>query len=238
MTQVFSRVALAALAAGLFAALASLAYAAPTCPIEDPGIEAAKSHKLYLYFPTADDASYPNFVTGSTPADHFDVAQLSASIGATAQLRDAIHDIVVDDYCEFNVQVLETTTNPDSLVSPPAFRHTVAIGSDVSGGFGTWGYTQSLANPDVNSHARVWAGYHVGCVRAGQRRLGAARRKARSPAPTTLWRIGRRPSAAPRRTRVATPTASPIPTTTRQRARRAARTARARPPARTPTPAT
>lgn len=136
--------------------------AAPSCPIEAPAINAAKSHKLYLYFPTADDPSYPNFATGTTPADHFDAAQLSPGIGTTAQLRDRIHDVVVDDYCEFDVQVLETTTNPDNMASPPALRHTVAIGSDANGGAGAWGVTQVVANPDVN-HGRVWGGAYVGC---------------------------------------------------------------------------
>ena len=161
MTHVFSRIALGIAAAGLLAVFASVAHAAPSCPIEDPGIEAAKSHKLYLYFPTADDATYPDFTAGSTPADHFDVADLTTGIGTTAQLRDRVHDVVVDDYCEFNVQVLETTTNPDALASPPSFRHTVAIGSDNNGG-GAWGYTESLANPDVN-YARVWAGAYDAC---------------------------------------------------------------------------
>ena len=236
MTRVFSRAALAALAAGLFAALASLAYAAPACPIEDPGIEAAKSHKLYLYFPTADDAGYPNFVTGSTPADHFDVAQLSSGIGTTAQLRDAIHDIVTDDYCEFNVQVLETTTNPDTLPSPPALRHTVAIGSDVSGGFGTWGYTQSLANPDVN-YARVWAGAYVGCE-GGNGAGGCSAEGSLTGANDTLANWAQAIGGTAAHEGGHTATALPTPTTTRRRVHRAARTALARLLAKTLTPAT
>ena len=42
----------------------------------------------------------------------FDVNALTSGIGTTAQLIDAIHTVVADDYCGFNVQVVQTTTNP------------------------------------------------------------------------------------------------------------------------------
>ena len=92
------------------------AVAAPTCPLSYGATDAAKSHKLYLYFPSADDATYPF----SGPALHFDVAQLDSSIGTTAALRDRVQAVVSDDFCEFNVQVLQSTTSPDALPSPPA----------------------------------------------------------------------------------------------------------------------
>jgi hypothetical protein len=62
--------------------------------------DSAKSHKFFLYFPTADDSTFPG------GANHFDVADLTTGIGNTANLRDRIQDVVVDDFCEFNVQVL------------------------------------------------------------------------------------------------------------------------------------
>jgi hypothetical protein len=50
------------------------------------------------------------------------VADLDPGIGSTNQLRNRIFDVVTDDYCEFNVEVLQTTTNPEALPSPPARR--------------------------------------------------------------------------------------------------------------------
>jgi hypothetical protein len=140
---------------------------AQTCPTEVSTIDAAKSNKLYLYFPTAADSTFPNYGTDVSPLASFDVASLSAGIGTTAQLMDEIHSVVVDDYCEFNVQVLETTTNPSLLVSPPARRVTVGIGADsnTSGGGFTWGQAQEVDIGDsiVVDFARVWAGTYTVC---------------------------------------------------------------------------
>jgi hypothetical protein len=133
------------------------AAANPTCPLSYGTTDSAKSHKFYLYFPASDDTSYPYLGT----AKHFDVADLTTGIGTTAQLRDRIFDIVSDDFCEFNVQVLQTTTSPDSLASPPARRHIEAIGSDADGGFGSWG-SSPISNADV-LRGRVWAGAYVTC---------------------------------------------------------------------------
>ncbi len=136
---------------------------AQTCPLSYGSTDAAKSHKLYLYFPTADDATFPNYDTSVSPARTFDVAALSGGIGTTAQLRDQIHAVVVDDYCEFNVQVLSTTTSPATLPTPPARRVTVAIGSDSNDD--TWGEAQEVDigdNIDVD-FARVWAGTYTTC---------------------------------------------------------------------------
>ena len=136
--------------------VAGAARAAPTCPLSYGSTDAAKSHKLYLYFPTVDDTAYPF----SGTARHFDVSELDASIGTTAALRDRIQDIAVDDFCEFNVQVLQMTTSPDALASPPALRHIEAIGSDNNGG-GAWGLSPT-SNADV-LRGRVWAGAYVAC---------------------------------------------------------------------------
>ena len=122
--------------------------------------DSAKSHKLFLYFPAVDDASFPANFAGESPARHFDVAELDSSIGTTTALRNRIQDVVIDDFCEFNLQVLLTTTNPEVMASPPALRHTEAIGTDNNGG-GAWGRSPT-SNADV-LFGRVWAGAYVAC---------------------------------------------------------------------------
>jgi len=138
-----------------------------TCPTEDPAIDTAKSNKLFLYFPTASDSTFPDYGPLVSPAQPFDVAALDSSIGTTAQLIDEIHKVVVDDYCEFNVQVLATTTNPALMSSPPPRRSTVAIGSDVNGDSSgaTWGQAQEVDTGDqiAIDFARVWAGTYTVC---------------------------------------------------------------------------
>lgn len=146
--------------------LAGLGFARPafaqTCPTEDPAIDTAKSNKLFLYFPTSSDSNFPNYTANAGPVPAFDVAALSPGIGTTAQLIDQIHTVVVDDYCEFNVQVLATTTNPASMASPPAKRVTVAIGADNTG---AWGQAQEVDIGDTIAvdFARVWAGTYTSC---------------------------------------------------------------------------
>jgi hypothetical protein len=99
----------------------------------------------------------------------FDVSALTTGIGTTAQLIDAIQSVVADDYCEFNVQVLGTTTNPATLSSPPAQRVTVGIGDDVNGpdsmGNYAWGQAQEvdIGNTIAVDFARVWAGTYTAC---------------------------------------------------------------------------
>jgi hypothetical protein len=147
-----------------FATLAALSLApihtlaAPSCPLSYGATDAAKSHKLYLYFPTADDATYPGDFGGESPAKKFDVADLNSAIGTTAALRDRIYDVVADDFCEFNVQVRQTTASPESL--PITLRHVEAVGSDNSGG-GAWGRSPTTNLDQVNG--RVWAGSYVTC---------------------------------------------------------------------------
>ena len=153
--------ALAALLVVFVSVCAGRAQAAPTCPLSYGATDAAKSNKLYVDFPATDDTTYPF----SGTANHFDVADLTTGIGTTAQLRDRVQDIVVDDFCEFNVQVLQVTTSPDALSSPPARRHIEAIGSDNNGG-GAWG-SSPTSNADV-LHGRVWAGAYVACEGGNQ----------------------------------------------------------------------
>ncbi len=151
------------LAAAAAVLAASAAYAAPTCPLSYGSTDSAKSNKFYLYFPTADDATFPAYTANASPARAFDVAGLDPGIGTTAALRDRIYDVVADDYCEFNVQVLQTTTNPATLAMPPARRVTLAVGSDDPGG--GWGQAQEVDIGDTINidFARVWAGRYVTC---------------------------------------------------------------------------
>jgi hypothetical protein len=161
-----------------FAVLGGPLAFAQTCPTGDPSIDNAKGHKLFLYFPTIADATFPSWRSDVSPAQPFDVADLSRSIGTTAQLMDEIKAVVADDYCDFNVQVIATTTNPGTLPSPPPLRTTVAIGSD--GKLmtkGDWGCATTdataqgcmvntgAANP-IN-FARVWAGFYTVCEGGG-----------------------------------------------------------------------
>jgi hypothetical protein len=148
--------------AGGISLAAGPGWSAPTCPLSYNQTDAAKSHKLFLYFPAADDPTFPNYSFGVSPARKFDVADLDPSIGTTAALRSRVQDVVVDDYCEFNVQVLQTTTSPETLPSPPARRSTVAIGSDTNG---AWGLAQDgdLGDKINVDFAREWAGTYVTC---------------------------------------------------------------------------
>ena len=98
------------LAAPLLLAFFGQAFAAPSCPIESAAIEAAKPNKLYLYFPTADDAGFPAsgctlgtptcFPTNDNvkPLKAFDISTLTSYTGNVSDLRDRITDVVTDDY--------------------------------------------------------------------------------------------------------------------------------------------
>ncbi|HEY0510593.1 MAG TPA: hypothetical protein VGH73_01730, partial [Thermoanaerobaculia bacterium] len=166
------RVRKVAVAAAMVCALgltARAGWTAPKCPLSygTTNTDATKSHKLFLYFPTAPDSMFPNFDgTDAGPALPFDVADLDPAIGTTAALEDRIHDIVVDDYCEFNVQVLQTTINPTQVTPLPPNRRTIAVGSDHDGALfgGRWGQAPLIFDQlnDVD-FARVWAGTYVNC---------------------------------------------------------------------------
>lgn len=160
MSKTRLRRMLAALALITTCGLATASLANPTCPLSYGATDAAKSHKLFIYFPTADDATFPANFVGESPARAFDVAGLNPAIGTTAALRDRIYDVVADDFCEFNVQVIQTTTNPETLASPPALRHIEAVGSDNNGG-GAWGRSPT-SNDDV-LFGRVWGSAYVAC---------------------------------------------------------------------------
>ncbi len=126
-----------------------------TCPISYGSADSAKPNKLYLYFPTADDATFPNYATNVSPARAFDISLLTSYTGNVADLRNRVRDVVIDDYCEFNVQVISTTTSPPTTA---ARRNVVAVGTDANGT--TWGQAQAVdvGDPTAADFARVWAG--------------------------------------------------------------------------------
>lgn len=155
----------------LLVALASTAQAAPNCYRYGGAWENSIPNKLYLYFPTAADATFPNYPqscgTPVSPAQPFNVSDLDPGIGTTAQLRNGVFDVVTDAYCEFNVQVKQTTSNPDSFFSPDPRRNVVAVGSDSGGCFGvaqSYAGQIDLGDTHPADHARVWGGsYPTGC---------------------------------------------------------------------------
>jgi hypothetical protein len=153
------------LALAMTSGLSMPGWAKPACPLDT--LNATKSHTLFLYFPTADDPTFTNYdpTAGVSPAKAFDAADLDPNIGTTKALRNRIFDVVADDYCEFNVQVQQSTTNPETLPSPPARRNTVAIGSDVDNIGGGWGLAQNVDIKDqINvDFARVWGGTYTQC---------------------------------------------------------------------------
>jgi hypothetical protein len=151
-------------------ATATAANAAPSCYRYGGAWENNIPNKLYLYFPTAADATFPNYPqscgTPVSPAQPFDATAFNPAF-STPVLRDRVFDVVTDDYCELNVQVRQSTTNPDSFGSPDPRRNIVAVGSDPGGCFGV---AQNYAGQiDLNDthpidHARVWGGsYPLGC---------------------------------------------------------------------------
>jgi len=150
---------------------APAAWAVPSCHISYGTAGSAKPNKLYLYFPTTDDATYPEFGTSlglppTSPAHAFNIAELpnyAAIPGATVgALRDAIFDVVTDDYCEFNVEVIQTTTAPATAA---ARRNTVSIGTDsgASAG-GLFGLAQNVdtGDPTAVDFAHEWAATYQG----------------------------------------------------------------------------
>ncbi len=122
-----------------------------------------RNNHLYLYFPTTADSTFPEYYgtygVNTSPAAAFNVADLDSSIGTTAQLRQRIFDIVKWDYCEFDVDLKQSTTAP----SPSEARwQVVAIGSDSATHtlLGTvFGLAQDvdLNDADVKDYARIWA---------------------------------------------------------------------------------
>ena len=139
------------------------AHAAPHCYTSYGG---TKPNKLYLYFPSAADSTYPEFGTAAgtpatSPAHAFNIADLTSYTGTAAQLRDAVYDVVADDYCEFNVEVLQTTTAPPTTF---ARRNTVAVTTDNDSTDGLFGLAQNVdtGDPTAIDFAYVWGATYQG----------------------------------------------------------------------------
>ncbi|MCK5260916.1 MAG: hypothetical protein KAJ44_01915 [Thermoplasmatales archaeon] len=120
-----------------------------------------KGNTLYLYFPTTSDSSFPStdFDSDASPAEPFDVSDLDSGIGTTEQLRQTIFEMITEDYCEFNVEVIRTTTAPNPT---EARWQIVAIGSDSETLFGwaLFGEAQDvdIGDSDPQDYARVYSG--------------------------------------------------------------------------------
>ena len=92
----------------------------------------------------------------TSPLDPFDVSLLTSYTGSVDQLRNAVTDVVIDDYCEFNIQVLPTTSAPPATF---ARRAIVGIGTDDNSA-GRWGRANlvDFGDPTPVGYGRVWAG--------------------------------------------------------------------------------
>lgn len=122
----------------------------------------AKGNSLFLYFPTASDSSFESSISGVTtsPLEPFDVADLDSGIGTTAQLRNRIIEIVTEDYCEFNVDVNDSTTAPST--TGITRWQIVGIGSDSKAWgtgnlFGISSLGSNTNDADAQDYTRVWS---------------------------------------------------------------------------------
>src|SRR5206468_5291086 len=91
----------------------------------------------------------------------FDVADLTSYSGTAADLRNAVYDVVADTYCEFNVEVIQTTSAPPTTF---ARRNTVSIGTDADTPDGLFGLAQNVDTSDTIpvDFAHEWAGTYQG----------------------------------------------------------------------------
>jgi len=152
----------------------SSALAAPACPFTSAAHAEAKANKLYLFFPQEtvptfiDPAAFPlqgfDPLASWLPLPKFDTSGLRAYSGTAAQLRDAVHDVVTDIYCELDVQVIATVIPPAPTA---ARRNTVGIGVDTISGLPCeqrlFGESTTAGGDPGDSKAvdfaRIWAGY-------------------------------------------------------------------------------
>jgi hypothetical protein len=134
------------------------------CPPE--ATTSIKTNRLFLYFPTIADNTFGDveFGAGSgvqtRPLNPFNVADLNASIGTTAQLRNRIFQKVSEDYCEFNVEVRSTTTKPNPVGTD---WNIIGISSDFDiHANDLFGLAQAadIGNIDREDFARVWSGVY------------------------------------------------------------------------------
>jgi hypothetical protein len=138
--------------------LPSLPTFAANCLAYNP---ANKANKLYLLYPTA-PLTFPSFgfsaASATNPAAQFAASDLPSYTGTTTALRDAVTHVVELDYCEFNVEVIQTSSLP-----PTTFprRSTVAVttASDVPDGY-LFGLAQAVDTGDSAAvdYSYVWGG--------------------------------------------------------------------------------
>ncbi len=130
---------------------------AQTCPAEVVALP--KSSSLYLYFPTASDATFPSYGgvgVNTSPVAAFDMASHDASI-STAAVRTRVLDLMRAGYCEFDIGIQLATTTP--APAEPRWQ-IIGIGSDG----GDWdaghpaGKAQAVDTGDADSqdYCRVW----------------------------------------------------------------------------------
>ncbi len=157
---------------GILSLLLALIFSSNLCAQEcsHGAYSSPKGHTVYLYFPTAADNTFPEYGgaygVSTSPLNPFNVADLDASIGTTADLRNRILEIVAEDYCEFDVQVIQTTTVP-SLALPQ--WNIVGIGSDDADGLFGLAQNVDVGNSIAQDYARVWAhSYKTSCGAAGE----------------------------------------------------------------------
>src|SRR5450755_3240405 len=98
-----------------FIFLFSFAFNANGQNCSEGSASSVKHHKIYLYFPSADDPTFSDYgyaLIGihTSPLKKFDVADLDPAIGSTDDLIGQVLNIVATDYCEFDVQVVTTKT--------------------------------------------------------------------------------------------------------------------------------
>ncbi len=123
----------------------------------------AKGNSLFLYFPTSEDSSFESSISGisTSPLEPFDVDDLDAGIGSTADLRDRIIEIVTEDFCEFNVDVNSTTTAPSTAGIDRWQVTGIGSGSKTYFGGDLFGVSSLGSNDndaDPQDYTRVWAG--------------------------------------------------------------------------------
>jgi Ca2+-binding RTX toxin-like protein len=137
------------------------AAAQARCPLSYGGADSAKPNRLYIYFPTAADSAFPatSSLTGNLAA--FNIADLTSYTGTADDLRNRIRDVVVDDYCEMNVQIISTTTNPDTLTPAPARRNAIGVSTADAGGLYGQVQTVDIGDATAVDYGRVAAGSYV-----------------------------------------------------------------------------
>lgn len=161
---------------GGIACVAMLADGAASAQICTPYLASLpKDSRLFLYFPTADDATFPTDTLGnitgvnSQPLTAFTPANLDSDLTATAAaLRDRITEQVRDSYCEFSVEVIASTAEPNPTGTN---WQVVGIGGDSDLDGGRFGRAQDTDTGDADreDYARVWGrGFHDEYGGAGQ----------------------------------------------------------------------